>query len=250
MLTSTVKETPSSRTTSSIVIAPNAKSQTFLFADLAGYTGLTDAHGDEAAAEVADVRRILPEYAAEEIKRIGDALMIRIPDAGDAVAPAVRVINEISTGHGSLAVRIAMHTGPAVNRDGDWFGAAVNLAARVAEAAQPGEILMTGASHKAAGPTVSAFNSESRDRQSFKNVAAPVAIFTLAAPAARSRPVCRRTPSAGWRSTRSAHPLSTTSPGAPFTSAQPIAPISLSSVPSATKRRRHDLLTGRNTGLG
>lgn len=41
---------------------------------------------------------------------------------------------------------------------------------------------MTGASHKAAGPAVSAFNSESRDRQSFKNVAAPVAIFTLAAP--------------------------------------------------------------------
>lgn len=157
MLTPTVKEIPSTRATSSIMIASNAKSQTFLFADLAGYTALTEAHGDEAAADTADafcfaIRRILPDYAAEQVKRIGDAVMIRIPDAGDAVALAVRVVNEISAGHGSLAVRIGMHTGPAVNRDGDWFGAAVNLAARVAAAAQPGEILMTGASYQAARP--------------------------------------------------------------------------------------------------
>ena len=176
--------------------------------------------------------------------------MARIPDAGDAVALAVRVINEIRTGHGSLAVRIGMHTDPAVNRDGDWFGAAVNLASRLAAAAQPGEILMMGASHKAAGPTVSAFNVESRGSQSFKNGAAPVAIFTLALAAARSPPVCRRTPPAGWRSTRSARRPSTTSPGAPFTSVRPSVPVSLISIPSGTKRCRHDLLTGRNAGLG
>ena len=60
MLTlSTVKAIPSSRTTSSIVIAPNAKSQTFLFADPAGYTALTEAHGDEAAAaSCSAIRRI------------------------------------------------------------------------------------------------------------------------------------------------------------------------------------------------
>jgi class 3 adenylate cyclase len=197
MLTPTVKEIPSTRATSSVVIASNAKSQTFLFADLAGYTALTEAHGDEAAADTADafccaIRRILPDYAAEQVKRIGDAVMIRIPDAGDAVALAVRVVNEISTGHGSLAVRIGMHTGPAVNRDGDWFGAAVNLAARVAAAAQPGEILMTGASYQAAGPAVSSFSVENRDRQSFKNVAAAVAIFALTQPThLPTDPVCR-----------------------------------------------------------
>jgi adenylate cyclase len=191
MLTPIVKETPPGRTTPSIVIASNDASQTFLFADLAGYTALTEAHGDEAAADAADafcsaIRRILPDYAAEEIKRIGDAVMVRIPDPGDAVVLAVRVITEIGTGHGSLAVRIGLHTGPAVNRDGDWFGAVVNLAARVAAAAQPGEILMTGASYTAASPAVSAFNVESRDRQSFKNVGAPVPIFALTA--ARPRP--------------------------------------------------------------
>lgn len=99
MLTSTVKAIPSSRTTSSIVIAPNAKSQTFLFADPAGYTALTEAHGDEAAAaSCSAIRRIVPDYAAEEIKSIGDALMIRVSDAGDAVALAVRVINETASG--------------------------------------------------------------------------------------------------------------------------------------------------------
>ena len=52
---------------------------------------------------------------------------------------------------GTLAVRVGAHTGSAVQRDGDWFGAAVNLAARAAATAQRGEILMTEATRSAAG---------------------------------------------------------------------------------------------------
>ena len=65
---------------------------TFLFADLAGFTALTEAHGDRQAADVAAefsaaVRRLLSSHQAEEVKTIGDALMIRGGDdptgAGD-----------------------------------------------------------------------------------------------------------------------------------------------------------------------
>ena len=63
---------------------------TFLFADLAGFTALTEAHGDEQAADLAHefesaAARLLPRHGAEQIKTIGDALMPRVDRPADAV---------------------------------------------------------------------------------------------------------------------------------------------------------------------
>jgi adenylate cyclase len=160
-------------------------SQTFLFADLAGFTAMTEAHGDEVAADaVVDfgrgVRELLPEFEAEQVKSIGDAVMVRVPGASAAIRLAIRLIGDVGTRHGSLAVRVGAHTGPAVERDGDWFGAAVNLAARVAAVAQRGEVLMTDVTHSAAGEALSDYEVEVRPGQTFKNVAEPVTLYALA----------------------------------------------------------------------
>ena len=103
---------------------------TFLFADLAGFTALTEAHGDARAADLAgefcgSVKALLPDEGAEAVKTIGDAVMVRLSDARDAVRLAVRVTDEIGAQHGVPSVRVGMHTGPAVERTGDWFGATV-----------------------------------------------------------------------------------------------------------------------------
>ena len=145
---------------------------------------MTEAHGDEVAADaVTDfcrgVRELLAEFEGEEIKSIGDAVMVRVPDAAPAIELAVRLIGEVGTRHGSLAVRVGAHTGPAVNRDGDWFGAAVNLAARVAGAAERGEVLMTEVTRTAAGEALSGYEVERRPSQSFKNIAEPVTVYAL-----------------------------------------------------------------------
>jgi class 3 adenylate cyclase/YHS domain-containing protein len=158
--------------------------QTFLFADLAGFTAMTEVHGDEVAADaVGDfsrgVRGLLPEFEGEQVKSIGDAVMVRVPDACSAVELAVRLIGEVGTRHGALAVRVGAHTGPAVQRDGDWFGATVNLAARVAAVAQCGEVLMTEATHSAAAEGLSAYELERRPGQAFKNIAEPVTVYAL-----------------------------------------------------------------------
>jgi adenylate cyclase len=157
---------------------------TFLFADLAGFTAMTEAHGDEMAADAVtdfcrDVRELLPEFGAEQIKSIGDAVMVRVPEASAAIRLAVRLVGEVGTRHGSLAVRVGAHTGPAVQRDGDWFGAAVNLAARVAAVAERGEVVMTEVTHMAAAGAVAEYEIEARPGQTFKNVAEPVTIYAL-----------------------------------------------------------------------
>lgn len=161
-----------------------SEQHTFLFADLAGFTAMTEAHGDEMAADAVsdfcrDVRELLPEFEAEQIKSIGDAVMVRVPDASAAIRLAVRLIGEVGTRHGSLAVRVGAHTGPAVHRDGDWFGAAVNLAARVAGVAQRGEVLMTEVTHSAAGGALAEYDIEARPGQTFKNVAEPITVYAL-----------------------------------------------------------------------
>jgi len=170
---------------------------TFVFADLAGYTALTEAHGDEEAADAAAdfcdaVRSLLGEHGAEEVKTIGDAMLIRVPDAPQAAGLAERIVCEHGTRHRALAVRVGMHTGTAVPRGGDWFGAAVNLASRVADVAGPGEVVCTEATREAVGPAVPV---RERGPTAFKNVSAPVLLYELvltgrAGPALPVDPVC------------------------------------------------------------
>jgi adenylate cyclase len=174
---------------------------TFVFADIAGFTALTEAHGDEAAfALIADfikaVKTELPAVRGEHVKTIGDALMLRIPDPGDAIVLGLRIANELMLDHGAPAVRVGLHHGPAVESEGDYFGASVNLAARVSALASGGEVLVTG-STAALVPEVDGVFYESRGRQALKNIAEPVEIFA-AVPMGSSTegplpvdPVCR-----------------------------------------------------------
>ncbi|MDF2744776.1 MAG: hypothetical protein K0S88_6154 [Actinomycetia bacterium] len=87
-------------------------------------------------------------------------------------------------------------TGPAVERAGDWFGATVNLAARLSAAAAGGETLLT-ATTKAAAGQVKDVELRARGRWAFRNVGGLVEVYTAVRQGARSAtglpidPVCR-----------------------------------------------------------
>jgi class 3 adenylate cyclase len=123
---------------------------TFLFADLVGYTALTEAMGDTAAADLArDFRRTMctlsRDHGARQVKSMGDGVMIWIGDAGAAVSLAAEALERVGNRPDLLPVRIGVHTGPAVRRGGDWYGSAVNVAARLADQARPNEALISEA---------------------------------------------------------------------------------------------------------
>jgi adenylate cyclase len=74
---------------------------TFVFADLAGFTALTEAHGDDAASAIAadfveGVRGILAGYDAEEVKTIGDEVMIRVTDPRAAVGVGLEIVDRLA----------------------------------------------------------------------------------------------------------------------------------------------------------
>jgi adenylate cyclase len=128
---------------SGMVVSAN----TFLFADLCDYTEATFRYGDEFAAELAVgfhmlVKELAEAESCEVIKSVGDAVMVRAADVSDAVRLAHR-LHAAAAQLGYPRVRVGIDTGPAVPRAGDWYGTTVNRAARVAEAADPGEMLLT-----------------------------------------------------------------------------------------------------------
>jgi adenylate cyclase len=173
---------------------------TFVFADIAGYTALTEAHGDADAAELAatfcgEISEVATAGGGEVIKTIGDAVMLRHGDPAEAVVIGLTAAHEVIAGHGFPAVRVGMHHGPAIARRGDWFGATVNLAARVAAAASGGEVLVTAAVRDRV-EDLSGVEFESRGEHRMRNVASPVPLFAAVRDDRSSEtrhvdPVCR-----------------------------------------------------------
>lgn len=175
--------------------------QTFIFADMSGFTALTEAHGDEAAADLvvefsAAVAPRLEKRGAEQVKSIGDALMIRCADAGEAIRLGLELVHEVGGQHRFPTVRVGMSTGPATERRGDWFGSTVNLAARVAGEASGGEVLLSAATKSAAKPPEQ-FSFRERGRVQLRNVREPVRLFAalrrglIATQQLPRDPVCR-----------------------------------------------------------
>ena len=122
------------------------------FADLAGYTQLTEQRGDEEAATVverfvANVTHTLPDDA-RIIKTVGDEVMVVSTDTAGLADWALGFQLMIPD---RPQPRIGIHAGDVVYRDGDYFGGEVNRASRVAARAAAGEVLVTQAVIAAAG---------------------------------------------------------------------------------------------------
>jgi len=155
----------------------------FVFADLAGYTALTEAHGDEQGADLAahffsHARQLLARCAGEEVKVVGDELMARIGDPAAAIRFALELSHHSMRRHEHLAVRVGLHYGPALRRGGDWFGATVNIAARVVALAAPGEVLTTAETARAAGH-IEGVSYSSRGETKLKHVRRPMTLLTV-----------------------------------------------------------------------
>jgi adenylate cyclase len=76
-------------------------------------------------------------------------------------------------------LRIGLHSGTAVARDGDWYGSTVNIAARLADAATAGEILMSIETRERVAVSAGVEIAE-RGSQSLRNVGSPLSVFVAA----------------------------------------------------------------------
>jgi len=154
---------------------------TFAMIDLAGFTALTDSHGDAEAADLAtgftDLARTSLADGDQLVKSIGDAVLLASPTPAGGIELVRRILNRCSERKGYLATRTGIHAGPAAARGDDFFGSAVNLTARLASHASGGQVLATGAVATAAGSL--GLTSRELGHVEFKNVATAVEVHEL-----------------------------------------------------------------------
>lgn len=127
---------------------PGESVATVVFIDLAGFTPLTVAMGDVAAAAVlrrfaAMVRASAGGKQGRIVKQIGDAFMLTFAKPADAVGFGLDMSRLVDEQSQFPAIHVGAHVGTVLFREGDYVGGAVNLAARVASASAPGQFLIT-----------------------------------------------------------------------------------------------------------
>jgi adenylate cyclase len=169
---------------------------TFLFADLVGFTKLTEDEGDERAAEVGlalqqRVRPLLDAHDAQQIKAWGDGLMLRAARPQAAIELGLRLVAAAEAHPALPPIRIGVHTGEAVEREGDWYGRTVNVAARLCAASAGGQVLVSEATLAAAGPMRKVELGERRLHW-LRNVTEPVAARLALERTRRLWPQCGR----------------------------------------------------------
>jgi predicted ATPase/class 3 adenylate cyclase len=133
------------------VTSPPTGTVTFLFTDIEGSTKLWehDAQAMQAALARHDeiLRDAIEERGGYVFKTIGDAFCAAFPTAPEALEAALLsqrgLVSSEGEQIGPLRVRMALHTGAAEERDGDYFGPPVNRVARLLSAAHGGQVLLS-----------------------------------------------------------------------------------------------------------
>ena len=116
------------------------------FADLTGYTSLTEEAGDKVAVEVSLalsqlVREIAAGHRGEVVKMLGDGVHFHFPDPLDAVHAGLEIVRQTRTRNLPPA-HVGVNAGPMIYEEGDYFGGTVNVAARIAAQAGADQVFV------------------------------------------------------------------------------------------------------------
>jgi adenylate cyclase len=117
------------------------------FVDLSGFTRLTATDGDEVGTSMAmrlleAAQRVAARHGVDIVKLLGDGVMLHADEPGRLLTAVTELVALL--GRADLPpAHAGVNAGPLVERDGDYYGHAVNLAARIAGSAGPAEVLAT-----------------------------------------------------------------------------------------------------------
>ena len=153
-----------------------------LMADLTGYTAMTDVHGGESASRIVRKYMELVDRAmygnARLVQRVGDQVVIVSDNASDAATTAAQLNELASKEELFLSVHAGIHYGSIFEEDGDLFGSTINVASRIMNLADHGQILCSSALvSKIANDAGFTFKPFGRHR--LKNVMQEIEVFEL-----------------------------------------------------------------------
>jgi class 3 adenylate cyclase len=150
------------------------------FVDITGYSSLTEQRGDATAAELAGrVARVVQREAAAHggraIKWLGDGVMLFFREADRAVDAALDIMAALEA-DGLPQAHAGIHTGPVLFQEGDYFGRTVNAAARIADRATRGQVVVSDAVTRSMAESDVRF--QPLGEVALKNLAEPMVLFS------------------------------------------------------------------------
>ena len=152
-----------------------------VFADLSGYTRLTEESGDEVAASVSlSLAELVSEAATrhrgEVVKLLGDGVLVHFRDPGEAIKASMEIV-ESAPSRGLPPAHVGVNAGPMIYEEGDYFGRTVNIAARIASRAGPGQVFVGEA--VVANAAADGFRMIEVGEFDLKGIAHPIMIFQV-----------------------------------------------------------------------
>ncbi|MBA4098778.1 MAG: adenylate/guanylate cyclase domain-containing protein [Rhodospirillum sp.] len=163
-----------------------------LAADVVGYSRLMEQDEAGTLASLKQRRKsvlepLVAEHHGRVVKVMGDGVLIEFASVVDAVACAAELQKRMAMANDGIAddrhimLRIGINLGDVVVEGADIYGDGVNLAARLEEIAEPGSIVISRKVHDEVGRKL-AVSYDDLGEQSFKNIAAPIRVYRVAAP--------------------------------------------------------------------
>ncbi len=159
-----------------------------MFTDMVGYSALSQ-RNEELALELLHehrevLRAVFPKHQGQEVKSTGDGFLVEFASARAAVQCAVEIQRQMKARNAArsperrVLVRIGIHLGDVVHREGDVFGDGVNIAARIEPLAEPGGVCVSRAVYEQIENKVE-HTLVQLNRPSLKNIQATVEVYRL-----------------------------------------------------------------------
>ena len=149
------------------------------FADLSGYTRLTEEAGDDEAARVALslaqlVNEVAGEHHGDVVKMLGDGVHFHFRDPGDAVRASLEIVDTVAP-RGLPPAHVGVNAGPMIYDEGDYFGRTVNIAARIAAQASANRVFV--GEDLVRGVEPEGFHVREIGQFDLKGIALPVTVY-------------------------------------------------------------------------
>jgi len=162
-----------------------------MFTDMVGYSALAQ-RDDQLALELLEehrrlLREIFPRFHGIEIKTIGDGFLVEFHSALEAAECAIEIQRELSKRNSKVPVerrieiKIGVHIGDVVHRNGDVYGDGVNIASRIEPLAGPGGICVSMDVERQIRNTLEA-RFEKLAPTDLKNISIPMDLFRIILP--------------------------------------------------------------------
>ena len=162
-----------------------------MFTDMVGYSALSQRDSKVALQLLEEhrqiLRKIFPEFNGTEIKTIGDAFLVEFQSALEAAECSIAIQRALAKRNADapadrqIQLRIGVHIGDVVHRDGDVYGDGVNIASRIEPLANPGGICMSMDVERQIRNALEA-RFEKLGRTELKNISVPMDLFRIVLP--------------------------------------------------------------------